>query len=187
MSELKTVIQLHSIRITSLTNPHDDLPSDMKMFAQLIIEEIIFLQTLPVSSEQDQKSWKLQFGCNIPAHAPTFSVAVLHQSETEGKRLLGYVEIRRGKVLASVEWNRCILQLELNKVNLDGPSLKFSAGFSVSKLPYQEVSGVDLIGMPNNRIAFVNVQGIASQLQRMYEDSRKTQFSLDGLQFWVMY
>jgi hypothetical protein len=37
----------------------------MKMFAQLIIEGIIFLQTLPMASEQDQKSWKLGFGCNM--------------------------------------------------------------------------------------------------------------------------
>jgi hypothetical protein len=48
-----------------LTNPHDDLPGGMKMFAQLIIDETIFQQTLPVVSEQDQKSWKLLFGCNM--------------------------------------------------------------------------------------------------------------------------
>jgi hypothetical protein len=41
-------------------------------------------------------------------------------------------------------------QLELNKLNPDGPSLKFSAGFSVSELPYQEVSCLDLIGIPEN-------------------------------------
>jgi hypothetical protein len=45
--------------------PHDDLPGDMKMFAQLIIGENIFLQTLPVASEHDQKSWKLRFECNM--------------------------------------------------------------------------------------------------------------------------
>jgi hypothetical protein len=56
---------LTGIRVTSLTNPHDDLPGDMKMFAQLIIEEFIFLQTLPVASDQDRKSWKLVFGCNM--------------------------------------------------------------------------------------------------------------------------
>jgi hypothetical protein len=37
-------------------------------------------------------------------------------------------------------------QLKLNKV----PSLKFSAGFSVSEMPYQELSGLDLIGMADN-------------------------------------
>jgi hypothetical protein len=35
------------------------------MFAHLIIEENIFLQTLPVASEQDQRSWELEFGCTM--------------------------------------------------------------------------------------------------------------------------
>ncbi|KAJ7199961.1 TPR-like protein [Mycena pura] len=68
MSESKTpylLFFLTDIRITSLNSPHDDLPGDMKMFAQLIIEENIFVQTLPVASEHDQMSWKLSFGCNI--------------------------------------------------------------------------------------------------------------------------
>ncbi|KAJ7476438.1 CHAT domain-containing protein [Mycena latifolia] len=121
----------------------------MKMFAQLIIEENIFLQTLPVASENDQMNWKLGFGCNIPPHALSFSVAVLRQSETEGTRLVGYVEIGRGEVLESVESNRSF-QLQLTTVNPDGPSLKFSARFSVSNCPDQKVSGLDLIGMPEN-------------------------------------
>ncbi|KAF8144821.1 hypothetical protein K438DRAFT_1782444 [Mycena galopus ATCC 62051] len=149
MSELKTVIKLHSIRITSLTNPHDDLPGDMKMFAQLIIEGNIFLQTLPVALEDDQMSWKLGFGCNIPPHAPTFSIAILRQSETEGTRLIGYVEIGRGEALGSVESSKSF-QLQLNKVNPNGPPLNFCAGFSVSKLLNKEVSGSDLIDMPED-------------------------------------
>ncbi|KAJ7128031.1 hypothetical protein C8R44DRAFT_851211 [Mycena epipterygia] len=153
MSELKTIIHLHSICVTSLTNPHDDLPGDMKMFAQLIIEENIFLHVLPVASECNQMSWKLGFECNIPPHALTFSVTVLHQSETEGTRLVGYVEIRQSEVLALVESNRSF-ELQLSKVNANGPSLNFSAGFSVSKLPYQRVSGL-FIGMPKYTIAGV--------------------------------
>ncbi|KAJ7144251.1 TPR-like protein [Mycena epipterygia] len=188
MSELKTVIQLRNMRITSLNNPHDDLPGDMKMFSQLLIEGNIFLQTLPVASEHENKmSWKLDFGCNIPPHAPTFSVAVLYQSETAGIRLLGYVDIGRGEVLGSADSNRCTFQLELNKVNPDGPSLKFSAGFSVSELPYQEVSGLDLMGIPDNTIACVKNQGIASELQKMYMDSKKAGFSMDALQLRVMH
>ncbi|KAJ6505610.1 CHAT domain-containing protein [Mycena vulgaris] len=183
MSELKTVIQLHSIRVTSLIIPHDELPGDMKMFAQLIIEGNIFLQTLPVASEQDKMSWKLGFGCNIPPHAPTFSVTILRQRETEGTRLLGYIEIGRGEVLGSVESNRRTLQLEFNKVNLDGPSLKFSAGFTVSELPYQEV----LISMAENTIASVKGREIGSELQKMYKDSRETEFSMDALQLRVMH
>jgi hypothetical protein len=41
-------------------------------------------------------------------------------------------------------------QLELKKVNPDGPSLKFSAGFSVSKGQYQETSGLDFVAIPEN-------------------------------------
>jgi hypothetical protein len=48
-----------------LSNPHDDLPGDMKMFAQVIIGENISQQTLPVVSEQGQRSWKLDFDCNM--------------------------------------------------------------------------------------------------------------------------
>jgi hypothetical protein len=56
---------LTGIRVTSLTNPHDDLPGDMKMFAQLIIKGNIFLQTIAVAPKQDQRSWKLLFGCEM--------------------------------------------------------------------------------------------------------------------------
>ncbi|KAF8185226.1 hypothetical protein K438DRAFT_1053103 [Mycena galopus ATCC 62051] len=152
----------------------------MEMFAQLIIEENIFLQTLPVASEHDQPSWHMDFGCKIPPHAPTFCVTILRQSKTEGTRLLGHVEI---KIPGSMESNRGILQLELNKVNLDGPSLKFSAGFSVSELTDHEVSGLDLTGMPENTIASVNIRGLGNELQKMYEESRPT----DALKIWVMH
>lgn len=56
---------LAGIRVTSLIMPHEDLPGDIKMFAQLIIEGNIFLQTLPVAPEQDKMSWKVGFGCNM--------------------------------------------------------------------------------------------------------------------------
>ncbi|KAJ7473037.1 TPR-like protein [Mycena galericulata] len=185
--KLKTVIQLQSICVTSLNNPHDDLPGDMKMFAHLIIKENIFLQTLPVASEHDQMSWKLDFRCNIPPDAPTFSITVLRQSKTEGTRLVGFVKIKPGEVLASVELKRSF-QLQLNKVNPDGPSLNFQAVFSASELPYQEVVyGVDLIGMPEYTIVSVKGQGIGRELQKMYEDSKKTQFSINVLQLWTMH
>ncbi|KAJ7449100.1 TPR-like protein [Mycena galericulata] len=174
------------ICVTSLTNPHDDLPGDMKMFAQLIIGENIFLQTLLVTSEDNQTSWKLGFGCNIPPHAPTFTVAVLRQSETEGTRLVGYVEIRHDEALGSVESNRSF-QLQLSKVNPDGPSFKFRAAFSVIEVPYQEGSGLDPIDMPENTISSVKGHEIRSGLQKLYEESRKPSFSMDALQSWVMH
>ncbi|KAF8177776.1 hypothetical protein K438DRAFT_1938974 [Mycena galopus ATCC 62051] len=149
MSELKTVIKLHDIRITSLTNPHDDLPGDMKMFAQLIIDGNIFLQTVLMALEQDQMTWKLSLGCNIPPHACTFSVTALRHSKTEGIRLLGHTEITREEILRSTESNLSF-ELELNKVNPDGPSLKLSVGCSVSEVLYQKIPGVNPINMPEN-------------------------------------
>ncbi|KAF7349990.1 hypothetical protein MVEN_01300300 [Mycena venus] len=178
MSELKTIIQLHNIRITSLTNPHDDLPGNTKMFAQLIIEGNIFLQTLPVASEDDQTSWKLDFRCNIPPHAPTFSVSILQQTETEGTGLLGHVEVRREDILRSAESNLSF-ELELNKVNPNGPSLKLSVGSSVSQVLHQEIPGLNLIDMAENT---VTSHGIGSEVQKMYEDPRKSQFSMDTLE-----
>ncbi|KAJ7214117.1 CHAT domain-containing protein [Mycena rebaudengoi] len=172
MAELKTGIQLHSIRVTSLTNPHNDLAGDMKMSAQLIVDENIFLQTMPVASDHDEMSWKLGLGCTI---------------ETEATRLVGYVEIGRDKVLGSVELKGSTFELELNKVNPDGPPLKFNAGFSVSELPSPGVSGSAVIGMLDEKFTSVKGQGIKQELQKMHEDSRKSRFSMDSLQLWVMH
>ncbi|KAJ6461773.1 CHAT domain-containing protein [Mycena sanguinolenta] len=168
MSELKTVIQLHSIRITSLTNPHDDLPGDMKMFAQLIVEENIFVQTLPLASEHDQISWKLGFGCNMR------------------DEILGSVDSPH-RLRNINEDDNVAFRLELNKVNPDGPTLKLSARFSVSNFSDQKVSGLDLIGMPEDTVASVKCHRMERELQRMYEDSRKTQFSMNALQLSVMH
>ncbi|KAJ7244677.1 CHAT domain-containing protein [Mycena rebaudengoi] len=179
MSELKTVIQLHSIRVTSLTNPHDDLPSDMKMSAQLIVDENIFLQTMPVASEHDEMSWKFSLGCTIPPHAAVFSVAVLRHSEVEGTRLVGYVEIRQDKILGSVELNSSTFELELNKVNSDGPSLKFNASFSVSELPYPGVSGLALVGMLDNR--FTSVKGYEIKNELWYMSGTAKSFEVPQL------
>jgi hypothetical protein len=56
---------LAGIRVTSLTNPHNDLPGDMTMSAQLIVDENIFLQIMPVASEHNDMSWKLVFECTM--------------------------------------------------------------------------------------------------------------------------
>ncbi|KAF7366233.1 hypothetical protein MVEN_00500600 [Mycena venus] len=183
MSELKTAIKLHGLRVTSLTNPHDDLPRDMKMFAQVIIEENISQQTLPVASEQGQRSWKLGFDCNIPPHARTFLVTALRHSKTEGIRLLGHAEMTREEIVRSAESNLSF-ELELNKVNPDGPSLKLSVGSSVSSVLHPEILGLDLSGMPKNTMTS---HGIKNELLMMVEDSRNTQFSMDALHLWVMH
>jgi hypothetical protein len=43
-----------------------------------------------------------------------------------------------------------VFELELNKVNPDGPSLKLSVSSSVSGVLHQEIPGVNLIDMPEN-------------------------------------
>ncbi|KAJ7231539.1 TPR-like protein [Mycena rebaudengoi] len=165
MAELKTVIQLHSIHVTSLTNPHDDLPGDMKMSAQIIVDENIFLQTMPVASEHDEMNWKLGLGCTMCSLlAPSIITEDYHIA----------------------------IKLKLNKVNPDGPSLEINAGFSVSELPYPGISGLALIGMPDNKselspVTSVKARGIRNELQQMQEDSRKPQFSMDAPQLWVMH
>ncbi|KAJ7243451.1 TPR-like protein [Mycena rebaudengoi] len=177
MSQNKTVIQLNDSRVTSLTSPHADLPDNMKMSAQLIVGENVFLQTMPVALEHDEMSWKLAFGCT---------------TETEGTRLVGYVEIRRDKILGSMETNSCTFELELKKVNPDGPSLRFRAGFSVSEFPYPGVSGLALVGLPDNKselstVTSVKGHGIEKELQKMYDDSRKARLSIEVPQLVVMH
>jgi hypothetical protein len=41
-------------------------------------------------------------------------------------------------------------ELELNKVNPDGPSLRLSVGSSVSEVLHQEIPGLNLVNMPEN-------------------------------------
>jgi hypothetical protein len=51
--------------IKSSSNPHADLPSDMKMFGQLLVNGYILKQTVPIESAIDQNSWTLTFGCEV--------------------------------------------------------------------------------------------------------------------------
>ncbi|KAJ7208337.1 CHAT domain-containing protein [Mycena pura] len=99
----------------------------------------------------------------------------------------GACHTARREAVDILTWAWTAFQLGVNKVNPDGPSLKFSAGFSVSELPYQEVSGLDLIYTPENTIASIKSQGIASELRKMYEDSRKSKACMDTLHLWVMH
>ena len=54
------------VTIKSLCDPpsHRDLPDDTEMVAQLIIDDSIFLQTVPVKST-GQESWKSKIGCDM--------------------------------------------------------------------------------------------------------------------------
>jgi hypothetical protein len=58
---------LLDISITSPIDEHPDLPTDMQMFAQLIVDEIIIQQTTPVDGVHTHNSttWKLKFDCDM--------------------------------------------------------------------------------------------------------------------------
>jgi hypothetical protein len=63
---LRHVTLLHSdIQINSLVNPHDDLPADMQMFAQLLLDGKLFLQTVLVGPDKAPNSWELRLDCNM--------------------------------------------------------------------------------------------------------------------------
>jgi hypothetical protein len=59
--------RLLDIRVTSPVNEHPDLPTDMQMFAQLIVDETIVQQTTPVDGVHTHHSitWKLKFDCDM--------------------------------------------------------------------------------------------------------------------------
>ncbi|KAK6977327.1 CHAT domain-containing protein [Favolaschia claudopus] len=126
MSELQT------LHVESLEYPHEDLPDGMKMFAQLIIEDYIWLQTLAVDSQSDGRSWKLRPECSI------FRITLLRQSEMGGTRLLGYTEIQRDRIL-ELETSKIVIHgynpdfvCQLRTVNTDGPAQRLTATFATS-------------------------------------------------------
>ncbi|KAF8209496.1 CHAT domain-containing protein [Mycena galopus ATCC 62051] len=73
----------------------------MQIFAQLIVNNHIILQTVPLHSEPSQTSWGLEPECTISENAPTFMIAVMRHSKTCGTRLLGSVGIAREKLAAN--------------------------------------------------------------------------------------
>lgn len=90
----------------------------MQLFAQLIYEGNIFLQTVPLPSEGPL--WLLQFNftmhvCYVlpqihrqfnsnhrPENVRVLSLAIMRHSETQGTRLLGSVEFTRDQILSSI-------------------------------------------------------------------------------------
>ncbi|KAJ7511621.1 hypothetical protein B0H11DRAFT_1899178 [Mycena galericulata] len=128
-----STIQLMStadIHIT-LTKPHADLQPDMSLFAQLIIDGNLVLQTIPAKRDELQDSWNLIFECNVPLRVLTFAIAIMRQSRHRGIRLLGFVEIQREDVLIST--GESGLRRQLENVNIDGASLDFLSCFSLSE------------------------------------------------------
>ncbi|KAF8135925.1 hypothetical protein K438DRAFT_2122014, partial [Mycena galopus ATCC 62051] len=178
------IINLHNIVIKSSSNPHDDLPSDMKMFAQLIVDGNILVQTVPAELAADQKSWKLTFDCKVPQQALSFSVAIMRHSSSQGIRLLGSIEIGRGEILTSVQ-QKSRFCLELMKVNPDGPSLTLTAGFSISDSSTTP-SRFNANEFAQNQVNSLNGQMIRPGLVQIKDDT-DNQVQVDSLDLWVMH
>jgi hypothetical protein len=53
------------IIVKSPSNPHRDLPDDTEIFAQLIIDERIVFQTLPMKKNTGHQSWNLGVDCQM--------------------------------------------------------------------------------------------------------------------------
>ncbi|KAF8155198.1 CHAT domain-containing protein [Mycena galopus ATCC 62051] len=167
------IIHLHDIEIRSLSPLHRDLPADMRIFGQLIVDKHIILQTVPLDPEASQNSWTLKPECKIPEHALTFLLAIMRHSKTQGTRLLGSIKIARGEALAS-GGNNIPLCLDLVKVNLDGPTLKLTVNLSVSeslsiqhRQPGVKITGNRITSLADDWLVLVN------WLQQMKDDAKQ--------------
>ncbi|KAJ7108254.1 hypothetical protein C8R44DRAFT_857772 [Mycena epipterygia] len=191
-------MSIHDIQITSFSNPHLDLPRGMQMVAQLIIDDIIVQQTMPVDAEniQGSSSWTMKFDCDIPPHVLTFLVAILRKGPVP--RLLGSIEISQGDVRSSREQGKRVssvnivkklslmstiaLSLPLVKVNLDGPELHMTAVFNSISLG-SEPLGVDGNVIP---IGSVNNNIISAGLMQMHDDTN-SEIRLSSQDLWLMH
>ncbi len=54
------------IIVKLLDAPHRDIPDGSKLFAQIIIDNVIFAQTLPLDNDGSQnESWNLTIECEM--------------------------------------------------------------------------------------------------------------------------
>ncbi|KAJ7612189.1 hypothetical protein FB45DRAFT_1009405, partial [Roridomyces roridus] len=115
------IVHIRSIHVKSMINEHPDLPAGMKMFAQLVVNNVIIQQTVSVEQEQIG-TWKMEFDYNIPANVTTFYITILR--EAQGVRLIGFAEIAQGpdEGLAFGEEQKPF-RLPLTRVNIDAPVL----------------------------------------------------------------
>ncbi|KAJ7114341.1 CHAT domain-containing protein [Mycena epipterygia] len=163
---MHTIIHLHDLTINSLSNPHDDLPPDMRMSVQIVLDGHIFLQTVPVESEPSVNCWKVRIDCKILS-CPFFECLVIRHSQPHGFRLIGWCKIQREKAMISGTTNSALC-LKLVKVNHDGPSLEARANFSLSELSSTEAYTVDGINIPENQITSLSDQEIMSRLMWLH-------------------
>ncbi|KAJ7189599.1 TPR-like protein [Mycena pura] len=155
----------------------------MQMFSQFIINEKIILQAVPVNSEGDQNLWEMRVEYKIPVHIHTLLVAIMRHSKTQGTRLLGSIKLERGQLLASMKQKSSGFSLGLVKVNNDGPSLEFSARFSISKSPTMSSKHPHEAHVAGNDTNSLNSRLITTRLMQMY----RNQIPIDSLELLTMH
>ncbi|KAJ7259411.1 CHAT domain-containing protein [Mycena rebaudengoi] len=180
-------IHVHDIQISSLSNPHVDLPMGMQMFAQIICDETIIHQTEPVDTEDSvDLSWKLSINCEVPSHALTFWIAILR--ENPGPRLLGFIAIQQGEAILSAE-QQTAFHMQLVPVNSDGPLLHLNTFFSVSSGPAIQIEDMESEDMESEDMESAGFQmgswdseTITDHLAQMLDDtSCETQLHPDDM------
>ncbi|KAF8209992.1 CHAT domain-containing protein [Mycena galopus ATCC 62051] len=185
MCGMHQMIHLHEIDIKARTHPHRNLPSDTQIFAQLIVNKHMILQTIPVDPEPCKTSWKVKPEWKIPENCATFLLAIMRRSETQGTRLLGYLEITRNEALNSGE-HEAPLSLQLDKVNINGPSLELTASFSVTESLAMYLDN-EWDSMLSQAISLDNnLQAVVQCLLQMEEDCGRLVQS-DTRNLWIMH
>ncbi|KAF7358386.1 hypothetical protein MVEN_00888700 [Mycena venus] len=163
------LIHIGNLRVESLSHTHRDLPLDMQMFAQLIVNQHIVLATVPVNSGPSQSCWDLEVWWNIPKHARIFSIAILGISTTQGTRLLGSMKIERGEALL-FEAQKTPLCRELMKVNVDGPTLQLRAEISATAEP--DIGEIGSLDCQNVSFYSSKIQ-ITRKMKQIHDDMQK--------------
>ncbi|KAJ7458209.1 TPR-like protein [Mycena latifolia] len=178
-----TIVHIHNILIKSLSNPHDDLPRDMQLSAQLIVDGHIFLQMMPVVSEPSD-CWKLVVNCRVPHHAHTFLLAIMRHSRSRGTRLLGSIAIGRDAVLLSIKKDSRFCS-KLAKVNADGPCLDFQAHFSISESTITS-SGLSDINIPANQVSSLTGEMVMKHMTPLCNQTNTSSLSSSS-ELWTMH
>ncbi|KAF8181690.1 hypothetical protein K438DRAFT_2168914 [Mycena galopus ATCC 62051] len=178
---MPSIIYLHDIQVKSDSCPHIDLSLDMQMSMQVIVDNHICLQTIPVHAEPSHDSWKFTPQCGIPENAAIFCLAMICHNKTQGTRLIGHVEATRNEGLAS-GIHKIPLCLDLIKVNSNGPLLKLT----VNTLVFESHNVIDV---PRDQIHCVDSDSpitILHILIQMDEDCQR-KIQLDTKQLCVMH
>lgn len=106
------------ITVELLDAPHRDIPDGSKLFAQIIINNVIFAQTCPFDNRND--SWNLTIECEvyvpvvqytglsfISCSPPSASIALVREWPTNVPRLLGTVNLASSDQFAEIEGRHC--------------------------------------------------------------------------------